>query len=162
MAQVTKKELKAILKECLQEILKEQGVVLAESTSRNGNTSRVSADDIVTTENKRPPTVVTPLMETVDRVAAPFALKGGAEADMMRSILADTAATTLQEQQAHGHSVGQGAGVGAGGMPVVVGDIAMPTSPQQVAKERGELSSLISGGDTTMWAKIAFASKGSN
>ena len=162
MAQVTKKELKAILKECLQEILKEQGVVLAES--RSGNNSRVAASEmaVTTTESREAPLVVTPLMETVDRVAAPFAVKGGAEADLMRNILADTAATTLQEQQAHGHSVGQGAGVGAGGMPVDVGDIAMPTSPQQVAKERGELSSLISGGDTTMWAKIAFAGKGTN
>jgi hypothetical protein len=158
VARLTKKDLKAILKECLREILKEEGIVLSEQKSHGGvgNTRYAPAPEMkpeAPIQNNR-------LLETVNQTADRFAVKGNGEADMMRQILADTAATTLQTQNAAGHAVG------ANGSGAPMGDMGagyeMPTSPQQAAQERAELSELSHEGDIGRWAKVAFAGKGSN
>lgn len=155
MARLTKKDLKSILKECLREILKEEGIVLSEQKNHVGNTRFAPAPEMMPEapiQNNR-------LLETINQTADRFAVKGNGEADMMRQILADTAATTLQAQNAAGHAVGSyGAGSGAGDM----GSFDMPASPQQQAQERAELSKLSQDGDIGRWAKLAFAGKGSN
>lgn len=150
MARLTKKDLKAILKECLREILKEEGIVLSEQKSPVGNTRYAPAPEMkpeAPIQNNR-------LLETVNQTADRFAVKGNGEADMMRQILADTAATTLQSQNAAGH----GGGAPMGDM----GGCDVPASPQQVIQERAELAELSHEGDIGRWAKVAFAGKGSN
>lgn len=150
MARLTKKELKGILKECLREILKEEGILLAEAGTTNQQ-SRPAAKEGVTPSNQ--PVTNTRLMETVSTLSGRFAGKGKKETTLMQRIFSDTAATTLQEQQASGHSVG----AGAGGMPTDVGDISMPSTPQRQAQDTNDLQSLSHQGDVGRWAQVAFA-----
>jgi len=168
MATLTKKELKSVLKECLREILKEEGMFLSEAASsgKKKNT-RASSKRAVAPETVSTPAAAVPppvqnskLMETVNGVAEQFGVHGEEQANLMRSILADTAASTLQEQMGAGHSVG--AAGSAGGMPVDVGAMPMPATPQQRAQDEAELKSLSVEGDTSRWAAVAFAGKGKN
>ena len=166
MTVLTKKELKGILKECLKEILREEGVVLAESATTTKRSALLSNDPRKRTSS--PGSVPSPaskvknnkLIETIDNLAGDFAVKGDAAADMMRNILADTAATTLQEQHAGGHQFG--AGAGSGMMPLDAAGLAMPVSEEKIAQDVAELQALSVDGNTSRWAQVAFASKGKN
>lgn len=163
----TKQELKAILKQCLREILKEEGVLLSEGlrppgASFGGKNRRPAAPDLQQPSATPPEQIQnSALMNQVNGLAESFGNKGAKEADMFRNILADTAATTLQEQQGAGHSVG--AEGGSGEMPGVGGgNFAMPTTPQKVAQDQSELASLSHDGDVSRWAQVAFAGKQGN
>lgn len=162
MAKLTKKELKQVLKECIREIFKEEGIVLAEGATATAiKNNRIAAPETVYHEQQETeaPIQNSRLMETVNSIANSFSVKGDKEADLFRSILADTAATTLQEQQGAGHSVGQ---QGSSGLISELATASIPVSSQQVQSDRSELSSLSHGGDISRWAKVAFAGKGKN
>lgn len=139
MAKLTKNELKSILKECLKEILHEEGILLAEG-------SAVSRKE-ETEQTQRQNAAKTRLFEHVNSVASNFG-----ESDVMRKIFEDTAITTLQKQEANGHSVGL-----AGGASVPM--LSEVASVEQVKQDKQQLSNLSFGGDISRWAKVAFANK---
>ena len=148
MAKLTKKELKGILKECLKEILHEEGILLAENRMVHGQENNSEEN----TEVRRNNFAKTRLFEQVNSVANSFSSKD--ETDLMRKIFQDTAITTLQKQEANGHSVGlQGVSV-----PI----LSEEASNHQNLEDKKQLSNLSMDGDISRWAKVAFANSNKN
>lgn len=166
MAKLTKSELKSVFKEaireCLQEIVAENSqlaealtpkkpkivtetkkVSSAESKKRAQElVSKAMADD--NPENS--PRIENPaLIETVDSVVGSMSqYNQDKTGDMMRNILTDTAATTLQEQREIG---GNAAGLAMG---------STSGTPEVDIESLKELSH---DGDIKRWAQVALAKK---
>lgn len=169
MAKLTKKELKGVLKECLKEILQEEGILLAEGQSVSSRSSEsstktkrpVSSDIVGATSNsyQNSEPQHDPLKEMVKNVSSEFSNPN--EASLMEKIFADTATTTLMTQQSAGHAVsGGGYSSGGGGymsaLHEAVGNSSEHTA-QASQQDEQELSSLSFQGDIGRWAKVAFA-----
>jgi hypothetical protein len=158
MAKLTKSELKKVFKEaireCLQEIIAEnsqlveaiapkQPKTITETKKISSAESKRIAQGLVSQAmvDERPednsPIENPMLIETVNSVANSMTQHDQGKADMMRNILADTAKTTLQEQNSQ---------VGAAG-----------AQPPEVNVE--SIKELSPNGDTKRWAKIALAKK---
>lgn len=112
--QMNKAQLKALVKECVVEVLQEgimqQGVQLAENVSRPGH-KQIAIDRNASLQKnvKRTPTynyaLDTPLGRATPQASARQIISpvvgSGAVQDLMASLLADTAQTTLLEQNQH-------------------------------------------------------------
>lgn len=171
MAKLTKSELKGVfkeaIKECLTEILAEnsqlQNIVAAKKQNTKKETitesivspekSKKIAQDIVSRAMSDANNFETEagasienqaLIETVNSVAESMTMHDKDKSELMKNILADTAATTLQEQP-------RGYMGGAAGVPFI--------SKEQEEIDVASLKTLSPGGDAKNWAKIAFANK---
>jgi len=159
---LTKKDLKDLMKECIREVLKEEGVVLKEQvlpkskttqpqslyigadkttqkTNRNSNTSNTNSGPF----SKQLPNINPMLSEAVNALSSQFR---GKDAVMMAEIFADTALTTLQEQNS-GHQSFDIDGMGS----YTVDNSENPAVNDQ------SLKSLTGDGDLGRWARVAFA-----
>jgi cytolysin (calcineurin-like family phosphatase) len=165
MAKITKKQLKGILKECLKEILQEEGILLSETVSSRGQKGKAAAHrayarDLISSEQQEESStgITNPrLQEHVNGLADSLGSTGNADNEMFRNILADTALNTLQKQQDAGHSVGA-----ASGGAVAAGDVTSLLSEGSSAgavtqTDRSQLQELSHEGDTSRWAALAFA-----
>jgi hypothetical protein len=155
MARLTKKDLKNLFKECLREILLEEGLIASSNNrpivSENKKLDRnllrdkirqqVSDDneDIVSSINNQG------LLENIKHIASDVGA-GSKNANLYAQILADTAMTTLQDQNIPGET----GGVRLEGLNVY--------TKEQAIKDSESLQTL-SSGDLGQWAKIAFSKK---
>ena len=130
---IQKSQLKAIIKECLVEILAEGIGQDSINEARSMPKARPRPSSVSTRSNERVPTPA--LMSAVKETA-----RGNS---VMESILADTARTTLQEQMA---------GEGPGGSP--------GAGQHQVNEDLSEAFGIDSAGEDGRWADLAFSSKG--
>lgn len=145
MARLTKKDFKGLLKECLREILLEEGMI--------GSTS--SANKLVVSENKQlnrnnlknnklveEPKINNPvLMENIQRLSS----AAGEKASLYAKLLEDTAVTTLQEQN----------------LPGEKGAIKVESvyTEEHLQEDLSALQGLSDDGNISKWAQIAFSKK---
>jgi len=149
MAKITRGELKKILKECLREILKEEGMLVeakkrqpAPAATPTGERTAIRKE-LRQRMNSEAHVANPRLMEHVNSLAA--AVGDSSKVDMMRTLLEDTANTTLQEQLEMGSGVARG--------------LVLPPTEKQTREDLEAVQSLALDGDVTHWAKIAFANK---
>jgi len=141
MARLTKKDLKAILKECLREILKEEGMIGGSTHSTQQIKTESNRTNISNTSVRH-----NPLLENVNLLAK---VTGGKKSDLYAQILADTATTTLLAQKE----------------PNMQGMTNLPEfyTEEQIASDSESIQQLTeqfsATGDMSHWAKLAFAKK---
>jgi hypothetical protein len=183
---LSKKELKAILKECLREIMEEEGLML-EASGRPSKTSaakRISGVSLPEREEKtfsnNAPALPSDMMDGVnplllERVNNAVGTIGSDAKDMFQKIFLDTAVTTLQSQEGAGHSVLQG-GSSYSSPTAAAAALSMAetlsldshssqthseavSSPSLLLEQHKQLESMAPAGDMKLWAKIAFSKK---
>lgn len=171
---LTKKDLKSVLKECLREILLEEGVIVKEAVSRGTRkTLREESEDEQPSARSNivkqaQASGINPLLlERINNVVGNS--DGDPAKSMYEKIFFDTAMTTLQSQESAGHSVLHGGGsystpaAAAAALSLTeVVDRSMPTpytTAAQPLASKDQLKDMAPAGDTKLWAKIAFAKK---
>lgn len=143
MAKLTKSDLKKIMKECLVEILEENGLSLV---SESTTPTQPKVDPLVS-----PPAPSAParpienamLKENVNLLAGSIGITNPDKQDIFASIFEDTALHTLQEQREHGQ----------GAIPTV------PVNPAAIEKEVKQLEELSVDGDIGRWAQVALGGR---
>lgn len=138
---LTKKELKSILKECMREIMQEEGMLSTKSLNESRQPLNQQSNPNVPKQNNM-------LLEKVNNLASQLSIgTDGKNKSMFAEILADTAMNTLQKQMEPG-------------MRGVSGLINESTySEQQLDQEIDTLTQFSTSGNTSDWAKIAFGGK---
>lgn len=144
---MSRNQLKALVKECLIELLSEglgAGAMIAPSRPQAVDESRVHNNRSIQARRQRDrfdPALDTPIGKTAALKNAIKTSAGGNQ--LMESILADTAATTLQEQFSHGdvNPVPSGASV--------------PVQPQQ-EQFAGRPEDVFGEESASKWAALAF------
>jgi hypothetical protein len=135
---IQKSQLKAIIKECLVEIL-------AEGIGQDAiNEAKAAPRKRRASPAKRPPSSLNEERKPTAQLHAAVSEVAGGDS-VMQSILADTAQTTLQEQLA---------GEGPGGSP--------GAGQHQVAEDLSEAFGIESTGDDGRWANLAFNDQSSS
>lgn len=149
MARLTKKDLKLILKECLREILLEEGII---GEQKNNIVARQNSYNYNNNNNNLPVQsqqnlAKKALLENVNMLANAT----GEKSSMYADILADTAMTTLQAQnqlEPRGRS-----------MPVVQEFYSEEQADQDAQSIHQLTEQFSSVGDMSHWARLAFAKK---
>jgi hypothetical protein len=165
MARLTKKDLKNLLKECLREIMLEEGLIVKTNESskkpqinNNSNiplneqkkqlrqkilsmqedsTTGITGNVIESIDNPM-------LLENINKLANGAGNGNSKQANLFAQLLADTAVTTLQKQNVPGEHGG-----------VVLESLNAYSEEQQEA----DLEQLSGLGDMSHWAKVAFSKK---
>ena len=143
MASLTKGTLKKMLRECLKEILEEEGFSLVQE----GRAAPVASPTMPTqasANNNKPPVENQLLKEHVNSLANSIGQTNPEQQDIFASIFADTAQNTLQEQVEPG----------MGG-----GWAAKPATPEVIAEEVKQLEGLSLDGDIGRWAQVALGGR---
>lgn len=137
MASLTKGTLKELLRECLVELMEEEGFSLVkEGAQHTAAPSRPAAPETSPTRSpdSAPPLENQMLKESIKELT-------GNMPDMFASIFEDTARTTLQEQLAN------------------EGKVVIPPSEEAIAADETVLKEMANGGDMKRWASVAFAGR---
>lgn len=152
MARLTKETLKGIFKECLREILKEEGIIqnLKENVKFSRSPSPMlnesvddDGDDDQPQLNNEQEAVMLESIRSLSRGMG----HSGKNANLYAELLADTALKTLPEQMSSDMT-----SQGKTGIPEVY-------TKKAQEKDMADLKSLTGGADLTRWSKVAFAKK---
>jgi hypothetical protein len=156
----TKTEFKALLKECLKEVLEEEGLL---KNTKEHSYKRNSANEMIATKTSIPENKIEEekngvnplLMEKVEQLSNSISNGNKEQNDLMRKIFADTALTTLQEQLVPGDSLG---------MYDPTELVSAKASNITITKNKSntnhdDLKALSVDGDVSRWAKVAFSKK---
>lgn len=136
MAKLTKGTLKELLRECLVELMEEEGISFIKEGAPASATPRPTAPESAARVPASPaparPIENQMLKESIKELT-------GNMPDMFASIFEDTARTTLQEQLAN------------------EGKVVLPPSEEAMAADETVLKEMAEGGDLGRWASVAFA-----
>lgn len=142
---MTKSQFKTLMKECLSELINEGAFdkkleQIAESKmTPGGSTPRYSGYGSINEETRQSGGINPRILDAINEVTRG---KQGAQKNMFRDIMMDTAMTSLQSQLE-----------GAAGLQENV-----PATRAEIATQEAELSAL-AGGNPSRWAMAAFGGK---
>jgi len=147
MAKLTKQSFKALLKECLMEILEEENVIFVKESKGNvSKPNRQKLQQMIREEISEPKsveqTVDNPfLKESINNLSENLSMLDKSKRSIYESIFEDTARTTYQEMIQN---------------DVNYSGPALKPTAQQLKEDEEVLKEMTMDGDLSRWAAVAF------